>query len=109
MKWIKKSPTRKESGVCFRRRTTLAEHFDHESAYREESDADGDRRNGRNRHLLLPPMRGGTRRFGKGRHNALLDAHRRNAAAEPLALGVDSGPELNLRFALDLTCAHHIH
>ena len=55
---------------------TLAEHFYHEGAYCEESNPDGDRRNGRYRHLLLPPVGGGTRGLGKRRHNALLNAHR---------------------------------
>src|ERR1700686_3125226 len=102
MKRQKERPTRWEPGVSFRRQTTLAEHLDHESAYRKQTDADGDRSDRRNRHLLLPPVGGSTGCLGKRRHNALLNANRGNAAAEHLALGVDSGPELHFRLALDL-------
>ena len=63
----------------------------------------------RHRDLLLPPVGGGA---GGCREGAApiraLNVHRSDPAAEHLALGVDSGPELDFRLALDLACAHHI-
>src|SRR6266446_226743 len=90
-------------------KSALAERLDDQGANREECHADCDSRNGRDRYLLLPPVGGGAGSVRQGRHDTLLDVHRGYPAAEHLALGIDAGPQLHLRFALSLTCAHFVY
>src|ERR1051325_10495772 len=65
-------------------------------------------RDRRERQLLLPPVGGGTRGVRQRSHDTLLYTDRSHAPTEHLALGVDPRPNLNLRFALDFTGAHHV-
>src|SRR6476620_7670365 len=101
----KKSPTRKESGFYCSRKSRLSDCLNDECAYCEQRDGD---RNRRNRCNLLPPVGGGARGLRQRSHDPLLDTNRSHAAAKHLALGVDPGPELDLRLALDFTGAHHV-
>src|ERR1700720_18166 len=109
VKWTKKTPGSQGVGRSFFQTSALAERLDDQGANREECHADCDCRNGRDRDLLLPPIGGGAGCVRQRRHDTLLDVHRRDPAAEHLALGVYAGPKLHLRFALSLTCAHFVH
>src|SRR5687767_6684709 len=102
----KKRPARKESGVFFGREVALADRLDDQGANCEDRHTNGYRRNRCN---LLPPASGGAGCVGQRRHDALLDVHRGDPAAEHFALGVDAGPQLDLRFALSFACAHNVY
>src|SRR2546423_7443619 len=84
----------RESGVSAREKSALAESLDDQGADCKQRHGDCDRRNRRD---LLPPAGGGARCLGQRGHDSLLDANWSHAAAEHLALGVDPGPELDLR------------
>src|SRR6266513_14867 len=86
----------------------LANCLDDQGADCQERHRDRDHRNRGHRKLLLPPARGRAGCLGQGGHDPLLDANRSHAAAQHLALGVDSSPELHFRLALDFAGAHHV-
>src|SRR5438874_2573484 len=87
---------------------TLTKSLDDQGADCEQRHGDYDRRKRRKGKLLLPPVGGGAGSLGQRGHDALLDANWSHAAAKHLALGVDPGPELDLRLAFDFAGAHYV-